>query len=175
MDADTVIEKLLPYVVIVVVGSIAAAIYFLGSSLTIDAMIVLAGIAGGFLVSYFIYLSLSQEKTLEFAEGEEVILASTDPKTHVVLMSVGEHDFPLEPVKANIYLTNLGIICEPKGTGETAVFVPIEKITEFSPHQNGLRLRYVDVNIQYAEIVVYVDDRENWIQTIASMIGAKAY
>jgi len=88
---------------------------------------------------------------------------------------VGEQDFPFEPVRANIYLTNIGILCERPSSGESEVYVPLDKITGFEPHQNGVKVRYVDVNVQYAEVILYVDDPGRWIQTLAATLNAKPY
>jgi hypothetical protein len=170
-----IFDKLLPYVIILVLGSLAVFVYLTGRSLTLDVITVVIGVAGGVIAAYFLNFRLSQEKKLEFHEGEEVILQSTDTKSHVVILSIGDEDFPFEPIKANIYLTNIGILAEPPDSGEVVVYVPLDKITEFAPHQNGIRIRYVDVNIQFAEVLLYVDDRDTWIQTLANQLNAVAY
>jgi hypothetical protein len=92
-----------------------------------------------------------------------------------VVSSIGDEDFPFEPHRANIYLTNIGLLAESPGVGEAIVYVPLDKITEFAPYQNGIRIRYVDINIQFAEVVVYVEDRNAWIQTLANVLNARGY
>jgi hypothetical protein len=175
MDWRAGVDRLIPYVILVVLGGVAVYVYLEGGSLTLDAITVLTGVAGGAVAAYFIYKSLEQEKALEFHGEEEVILESKSSKSYVVVVSIGEQDFPFEPLRVNIYLTNIGILCEPPGSGESEVFIPLDKITEFAPHQNGIRVRYVDINIQYAEVLLYVDDKNRWIQTLASTLNARAH
>lgn len=174
MDWDRLVGRILPYVVIGVLGSVAVFIYFGGHSLAIDAIAVGLGLAGGAVTAYFIYHSLEQERNIGFMDGEEVILRSMGPKTHVVLLSIGEQDYPFEPVRASIYLTNIGILAEAQGSGETTVYIPFDKMTEFGPDQNGIRIRYVNINAVFAEALIFVEDRDDWIQTMAKMLNARA-
>ena len=174
MDLKTDFDKLIPYLLMLVLGAVGVYTYLNGRSMTLDTLTVLVGTAGGAVAAYFIYKSLEQEKTLELHPDERVILESKSPNSYVVVTSIGEQDFPFEPVRANIYLTSIGILCEPPGSGESDVYIPLDKITEFAPHQNGIRVRYVDVNIQFTEVILFVDDRDKWIQTIASTLNARA-
>ena len=175
MDWRSALDRFVPYIVILVLGAIGVYVYFMGRSLTLDVVTVLIGIAGGVIAAYFIHQSLEQERTLEFLGGEEVMLESKGHKSYVNILSIGDQDFPSEPISANIYLTNIGILCEPPGAGESDVYIPLDKITEFAPHQNGIRIRYIDVNIQFVEVLLYVDDRNKWIQTLATTLNARAF
>ncbi len=173
MQAQEVLDRMLPYMVLGILAGFVGLIYFMGSSLALEAIVVSGGVAGGSVMGYYIYKSLGQEKSLEFAEGEEVIMSSTSPGSYAVLLSVSDQDFPFDPVKANIYFTNLGIIAEPKGSGEVGIYVPLEQVTEFSAQDNGVRIRYLDVNLHTAEVLFYVENRDLWLQTLADTLNAK--
>jgi hypothetical protein len=163
---DRLTNFLLPYVAMTVVGVMAVYIYFRGSSVGFDVIMEAAGIALGILAVYFMYIKMGQEKSLQFFDGEDVLLKSSGEKTYLVIPSVGDADIPLEPIKANLYLTNLGIIAEKHDAGEATVFISLDGVKEYAAYQRGIRIRYVDPRYSFAEAMLYVDDRDAWIQKL---------
>jgi len=171
MDLDRVTAKVMPYLAIFALLVLVVSLFLLGGSEISKLLIPLFGVSAGVVASYYIYLHLEQEKKVDFMEGEDVLLESTSSRSYVVYKSVGEQDLPFEPVRVNTYLTNLGILCEPPGSGESVIYVPLDKITEFRPHNNGLLVRYVDVNFQYAEVLLYVGDVDKWMRELNSQLN----
>jgi hypothetical protein len=164
--ADKWVSFLLPYVVMAVVVVMGLYIYFQGASAGFDVIMEAAGIAGGALAVYLMYTKMGQEKNLQFFDGEEIILKSSGDKTYLVITSVGDTDIPLEPIKATIYMTTLGIIAERPDAGEASVFIPIDGIKEYAAYQRGIRIRYVDPRYSFAEAMLYVEDRNAWMQKL---------
>jgi|GEM_PF-6786314 len=141
-----------------------------GPRFGIDLLLFAVAIISAFIGAYFIYIHIDQERNIQFFEGEDVVLTSTSDNNYADPLSFGDQDIPLEPIKANIYLTNVGILAERKGSGEAAVFIPHDMIREYSPYQNGIRIRYVDENMIFNEVLIIVDHREIWLQTMAGLV-----
>ncbi|MBD3388603.1 MAG: hypothetical protein GF416_06000 [Candidatus Altiarchaeales archaeon] len=174
MDFDSIIGRALPYVAIAVLLLALSYAYLSGPSLKFEALALGFGVVAGIVSAYYIYLSISQEKTLELHEEEEIILRSASPSSHFVIVSIGEKDFPFSPTKAIIYLTNLGLMAETSNSGEASLFIPLDRISEFAIHQNGLRVRYMDVNLQFAEVMLYVDNPVAWLEKLAEVLNERA-
>jgi hypothetical protein len=175
-NLDFLMSHLLPYIVILAIGGVAAYAYFYGGP-KFGSMLEMVGIALGIASVLFIYRQIDQEKSLQFFEGESVILKSESGKSFAMLTAIGDQDLPLEPIRANIYMTNLGILAEKPGTGEATLFIPVDRITDFSPHQQGIRIRFADVGHPYAEAMIFVDDRNAWMQKMWETLnrGRKTY
>ncbi|MFH1055258.1 MAG: hypothetical protein V1744_04090 [Candidatus Altiarchaeota archaeon] len=171
MNTDRLLGKMLPYLVLLVMALIALYLYSIGSSATLDMFMVAAGVGLGLASSYVIYHSISNERQVDFFEGEKVILRSTDPKSYVVLTSANDQEAPLKPVKSTIYLTNLGLLFEPPDSGRVIVFIALDTITEVAPYKNAIRIRYMDPVLSSAEVLIYVDNRDAWVQTIQGMLS----
>jgi hypothetical protein len=169
---DKLTGFLLPYVAMTVVAVMALYVYFQGPSVGFGVFMEAAGIAGGILVVYFMYVKIGQEKTLQFFDGEEMLLKSTGNKTYLVITSVGDRDIPLEPIRANLYLTTLGITAERPDAGEAAVFIPLDGMKEYAAYQRGIRIRYVDPRYSWAEAMIYVDDRDAWMLKLNEIFRA---
>ncbi|MBU0762398.1 MAG: hypothetical protein KKD39_05180 [Candidatus Altiarchaeota archaeon] len=122
-----------------------------------------------FVVSYFMLKSFGQERHVQFYAGEEIILKSISDKTYAALVSMGDQDVNIVPVHSNIYLTNMGLVVEPKGSGEIALFVPRDMIRDFRPHQNGISVRYIDIKGVYTEVLLIVDDRQAFLEEIVKL------
>jgi hypothetical protein len=170
---DVLMGTLLPYLVMLIVGIFILYVYYMGSSLTLNLVMEFIGIIAGAVSVYYIYQSLGQEKNIQFFEGERLLLKSTTPNTYVVVTSLGDKDVPLNPIKSNIYLTNIGIIAEPPGTGEYAVYIPLDMITDYSMKQNGIRIRYHDTYHRFIEAMIFVDDKDAWIRSLSSMLSQR--
>jgi hypothetical protein len=170
---DKAAGRLLPWGIIAGGALLAAVAYFAGPSLTLDVGTIILGVFAGLVAAYFIYRSLEQERTLTFFDGEEVRLTSSDTKTFMVIIAQGDKDLPLQPLRATLHLTNLGIIAEYPGAAEAAAFIPLDRIVDFDPHQGAIRVRFMDVKHQYAEALLYVDDRDLWMRTLADELAKR--
>ncbi len=141
------------------------------SGFNIDILLVGIAVLAGLASTYFIYHSLQQEKKMQFFPEEQLIIASTSERTFATLLRVGDRTFPLDPIHANIYLTNIGISCEPKGSGEVAIFIPLDLISDFGLYQAGIMIRYADPQSPVNETYLLVDDKEHWMQTLYSILS----
>ncbi len=139
-----------------------------GFTITLDTVLVVLSFTIAIVVSYFMLKSFGQERHIQFFDGEEVILSSTSSGTYAQLMSVGDSDVHEAPLHSNIYLTNFGIVVEPKNTGDIMMFVPYDMIRHFRPHLNGILVRSIDIKGQFNETLFIVDDRQSWLEAIAS-------
>jgi hypothetical protein len=170
---DGAVSKLLPYAVIAAVSFLVFIIWAQGVSALMSVFVEGAGVAGGVVAGYFIYLSLSQEKNIQFFEGERLILRDATGRAYVVLSAVGDKDVPFQPIRSTMYLTNLGIVAEAFGSGEVAAFVPLDMITEFSHYQGGIRVRYRDPKHAFLEVFLYVEDKTAWLQALNDALNQR--
>lgn len=136
----------------------------------IEFMLSILAISSAAFGFFFLFKTFDQEKKIQFYDNENVLLTSTGDNNYVVLKSVGDRDVPLAPVSANIYLTNIGILCEKKGHGEAILYIPLDSVVNFSMHSNGLLFRYYVTNSQINEAVIFVDDKDEWINVLSSMV-----
>jgi len=170
-DMDHLMRLFLPYFVIFTAAAFILFVYYSGPSMTLDVIMSVVGVVAGVVVVYFIYRSLEQEKSLQFFEGEKVILTSTSPRTYAVITALGDKDISLQPIRANVYLTNMGIIAERPGTGEAALFIALDMINDFGPDGKGIRIRYADPQHPFAEAMIFVEERDRWLQTLATRLN----
>ncbi|MFH1402810.1 MAG: hypothetical protein ABIH11_00900 [Candidatus Altiarchaeota archaeon] len=139
-------------------------IYVFGSALDMGVIALIVGAFAGVLSIFGLYNYFNQEKKLYFPEQEKVLLTSSGNSSYVVFVSIGEQDFPLNPIRSDIYLTNIGVLAEPPSSGESILYIPHYRITELVPYRdNGITLRYFDVNDQFAEVILYLQDRNQWV------------
>ena len=173
--ADKTFGRMLPAAVALAVVAFGLVSYFGFARLGWDVIVEGVGIVLGLVAVLAIYESLEQERNIQFFEGENVILKSDTAKTYAVVATIGDHSVPLSPFKATIYLTNLGVLAEPTGSGEAAIFMPIDRITEFVPFREGIRVRYVDVKHMFVEVVIFVEDRGMWMQALEDATAKKQF
>lgn len=139
-------------------------------SINLEFFLILTSVLLAVAASYFMLKYLDQERNLQLFDGETVLLTSNSPATYAVIMSVGDQDTHLSPIRSNIFLTNFGIVVEPKNMpGEIALFVPYDMIRQSRRHQNGLVVRYMDVKGMFIEALFIVDGRQMWLDKIAAM------
>jgi hypothetical protein len=74
--------------------------------------------------------------------------------------------FEYDPVKVDLYLTNLGIIGEIPDTGKLSFYISHDSILEYSPHEAGILIGYLDANSQFSESIIFVEDRNAWINSM---------
>jgi hypothetical protein len=168
---DGSFSKVIPYLVILGGAVFFAIVWVSGASLGITVFMQGVGVMIGLVTVFFMYRSLSQERQLQLFDGEQQVLQSEGAKTYAVVTALGDRDVAFSPVRSTIHLTNLGIVVESGASGETALFVPIDKITEFAAYQGGIRIRFLDVKHAMIEVMVYVEDRDLWMKTITDMLG----
>jgi hypothetical protein len=167
---DKMVSGAMTYVVIAALAILVIILYLTGSSLSMKLITAAIGITGGLFGAYFINKSLDQEKNVQFFQGEQIILESKTPKTYAAISALGDQEVPLEAIKANIYLTNLGVLAERQGSGEATLFVPLDLMTDIAPYHQGLRIRAQDPRNQSIEVILYIEDRERWIREITDQI-----
>ena len=155
MNFQGIIDKVANFIVFGAILGFLAIIYLFGSVMGLSTIAVLLGTVG-------LYYNYNQERSLFLPEGEEIIFKSTG-NSHLLFVSIGEQDFPMRPVRVDLYLTNIGVLAEPPNSGETILYVPHYRISEFIPYKdNGLRIRYFDINDQFAEVQIFLKDRDAW-------------
>jgi hypothetical protein len=165
-------DRLMGLTVLAVMVGLVGFIYLFGGVLGLDVIAVVVGIAGGLISVVALYGYFNQEKTLYFPEDEKVLLKSSGGGTHVVFVNIGEQYFPLNPIRADLYLTNIGVLAEPPGSGESILYIPHHRITDLVPYmENGLKVRYFDVNDQFSEVVLYLENRDRWHNKHLSILG----
>jgi len=175
-DIDRLMGSNVAYLVVFFLAVVVVYAYATNAFVRLDVALELVGIIAGIGAVFVIYKNIDQEKNIQFFQGEKVILESKTPKTYAMLAALGDVDLPPEPIRANIYLTNMGVLAERPGTGEAAIFIPLDRITDFGPEQAGIRIRYVDVRYPFAEALIFVDDRNRWMQELFDVInGRKKY
>ena len=135
--------------------------------MNLDIAMLLIAIISALAGAFFMFRTIDQERNVQFYEGEQILLSSTSSTTYACQLSIGDQDLSLEPMNANIYLTNLGILVERKGTGEAAVFIPIDMIREYISFQNGVKVRFTEPNMMFNEILLIVDNTNIWMDTLA--------
>jgi hypothetical protein len=142
-----------------------------GFSINLDVVIFLVAVVLGLASSYFILRSFGQEKIISFFEGEEVIFKSVSNGTYAVMVSVDDADVGMSPIHSNIYLTTLGIVVEPKGSGEIALFIPRDMIRHHRINRGGSLVRYIDIKGTYNEILFFVDDINSFSAEVGRMVS----
>jgi len=170
--ASRVYKRMQPYFLILAVAIFILIISLLGSSYSVDFIMVAVGVAAGLISSYYLYRSMSQEKNIQLYEGETLILKSETPNTYFIMISIGDRDVPAEPIRSVIHLTSLGILAEPPGSGEVALFIPLDRIKDFRVQGSGLQVRYLDINNTFTEVSFFVDKLDVWVQTLANIFNA---
>jgi hypothetical protein len=168
---DKIVGWTLTNALIAALAIFVIVLFFMGSNITVQFLVMGLSVIGGIAGAHFIYRSLEQEKRIQFFEGEQVLLESKSPSTYVVVVSLGDQDVPLEPFSANVYLTNLGILAERRNMGEMGLFIPLDMITNYAPHKNGIRIRTQDPRHGYMEALVFVDERDRWMSGIQEQIN----
>jgi len=171
---DRMVGGILSYMVVAALVAVVIVFYFLGSSSTIDVLMEVIGVAAGVVTVHFLWRSLNQERVLAFFDGEEVRLKSEGRRTYVVVTSVGDKDVSLQPLNATLYLTNIGVVAEKPGSGEVILFIPLDRISDFGPNQGGIKVRFVDARHQYSEALLFVDDRDAWVDGMGKAMQARA-
>ncbi|MFH0862954.1 MAG: hypothetical protein V1875_08000 [Candidatus Altiarchaeota archaeon] len=173
-ELDRLVSGALGYAALGSLVVLVALLYFAGSSLSVQLITMAVGVFGGLIGVYFLNRSFDQEKNLQFFEGEKIILESKTPGTYAVVAKLSDRDIPFEPIRSNIYLTNLGILAERQGTGEAALFIPLDMITDVSPSREGIRVGAVDPRNQNMEVVLYLENRDAWLREISGQIDRLA-
>ncbi len=171
---DRMVGSVLGYMVIAALVGVVVVFYFLGSSSTMDVLLEVLGVAAGVVTVNFLWRSLNQERVLSFFDGEEVRLKSEGARTYIVMASVGDKDVALQPLKATLYLTSLGVVAEKPGSGESVMFIPLDRISDFGAKQGGINVRFIDVKHQYCEALLFVEDRDSWMDGIGRALAARA-
>ena len=167
---DKLVGGALTYAAIGALAVLVGFLYLLGSSVSVQLIAIVFGVFGGLIAVHFLNRSLDQEKNVQFFEGENIILESKTPGTYAVVVRLGERDVPLEPIQCNTYLTSLGILAERQGTGEAALFIPLDMITDISPSREGIRVRAADPRYQNIEAAFYLQNRDVWLREIGNQI-----
>lgn len=157
------------YMLVIIVFSIILMISLFSSITFVDIILVILGLGMGLFAAYILFHQFNQERSIHFFPGENMILKSTGPKSYVVIKNLGEHVFQEEHIKADIYLTNLGIIAEIPDTAKPLLFIPHDTVIEYQPHESGIIMHYLDHNNQLCESMIYVEDRNAWLNTLYSM------
>jgi len=162
------IEGIIYILVVVAICFVLLISYF--SSLTfINVLLLIIGTVLGVVASYSLMHSFEHEKTIKFFPGEELILKSSGNGSYVLFKHIGDKVFEYDPMKADIYLTNMGIIAEIPESGQMMLYIPHDRVIEYVTYEAGILVRYLDTANQFAESVIYVEDRSAWINSMQTM------
>jgi len=166
MNKDALFQRLIPWVIMCAVAALVAFYLYAGPTMYLDWIFLLMGVLAAIVSVYLLTQRMGQERKMQFYDGEQVLLTSHDSRSFALVTSIGENNVNQTPINATIYLTNMGIIAEPPGTGEIALFIPLDTIHDFTGSQNGIRVRFTDVKHGYTEVLLYVDNRDQWLTTL---------
>jgi hypothetical protein len=158
-----------------------AYIYWKAGGLSIGISVpIIIGTCAGIVASYVMYQSfLQRDRHITFAPDEEVILKRKFPNKSVIIHQIiGHGDSPhSSPAEVNLYLTNMGIVAEPPGSGEPVLYIPFRYIQELQTINRMLlkyvRVRYIDIYGMADEVLLYVgDETDVWAEHIGrNMLG----
>ena len=144
-------------------------LYYFSSLTFFSVMVLIVGVVLGVFASYILFHSFTQEKTIKFFPGESLILKSSGPGSYVTIKHIGDKTFEDDPLKADLYLTTMGIIAERPDSGTAILYIPHDRVLEYTSYESGIMIRYMDVNYQFSESIIFVDNRNGWINAMGSL------
>ena len=144
----------------------------------IKATLIIGGVIGGIILSVAIYYhSFQKEEHMSLYPGEEVILQRKYPNKSLVIPQDIDaiNKMKESPIEVNLYLTNLGVMAEPPGTGEPILHIAINSIQEMQTINRVLikyiRVRYIDIDNRVSEVLLYLgEDTDRWAERIGKMM-----
>jgi len=169
MNTKGVPLKVVSYLTAVIVLSILFLLSYFSYATFFDIILLIIGLGLGAFASYILFHSFTQERTIKFFPGEQLILKSSGPGSYVVMKHVDEKAYPPEPLKSDLYLTNMGIIAEAPDTGRSILFIPHDKVLDYAPYETGILIHYLGLNNQFSEARIYIEDRSAWINAIYAL------
>jgi len=158
-----------------------AYIYWKAGVLRLGVSIpIIIGTCIGIVGSYVMYQSFVQrDRSMTFAPDEEVILQRRYPHKSVIIPQIiGHGDSPHNsPTNVNLYLTNIGVVAEPPGSGEPILYIAFSDMQEMQTVNRMLlkyiRVRYIDIYGMAVEVLLYVgNETDVWAEQIGRrMLG----
>ncbi len=143
-----------------------------------SVVLILLGLAVGMFFVPHTFESF--EKTapeIELGAGEEVILETKSTGGSTILFPSTRMGFigKEPPMSVNLYLTNLGIIAEPSGTGAAIFYVPLFRINQYADEQRLLakyiRIFYLDEGVEKEVLLFTGSETDRWMETLDRLLA----
>jgi hypothetical protein len=171
MEYGRLIKPLAPYALMAFGGALVLLAGYFEYLSAFDTLMIFLGTVVGLASAYHLLHSFGQDRRMQFYEGEQVILTSSSTSTHAIITHVGDAEINLSPLRGTIYLTTLGIVVEPPDTGFVGMFIPLDQIQNFTRQNNGLLIRYYDLNRGITDSVLYVDNIQDWMLALTRLLS----